>query len=44
MTADRISILIVDDDRLQLQLLREMLTGISGGRWHITACSHATRH
>lgn len=41
MTADRISILIVDDDRLQLQLLREMLTGISGGRWHITACSHA---
>jgi signal transduction histidine kinase/HPt (histidine-containing phosphotransfer) domain-containing protein len=39
--ADRISILIVDDDRLQLQLLREMLTGISGGRWHITACSHA---
>lgn len=41
MTAERIDILIVDDDRLQLQLLREMLTGISGGRWNITACSHA---
>lgn len=36
-----LSILIVDDDRLQLQLLREMLAGISGGRWTITACSHA---
>lgn len=41
MTADSLRLLIVDDDRLQLQLLREMLAAISGGRWSITACTHA---
>lgn len=33
-------ILLLDDDKLQLQLLQEMLRRIGGNRWQIFACSH----
>lgn len=35
-------ILILDDDRLQLQLLQEMLRRIIGDRWKVFACHHVT--
>lgn len=34
-----LSIVIIDDDPFQLQLVCEMLRGMSGGRWRICACS-----
>lgn len=37
-----ISILILDDDRLQLQLLTEMFSRIAGARWQITAVRSAS--
>lgn len=37
----RSGFLIVDDDRLQLQLLKEMLARLSQGRCAVTACSSA---
>ena len=33
-------ILILDDDKLQLQLLQEMLRRIAGGTWQVFACNH----
>lgn len=36
-----VSILILDDDRLQLQLLTEMFSRTAGARWQITACRSA---
>ena len=33
-------ILILDDDKLQLQLLQEMLRRIVGDTWHVFACNH----
>ena len=39
---DCLSVLIVDDDRLQLQLLKEMLAKIGGTRFSVTATMHAT--
>ncbi len=33
-------ILILDDDKLQLQLLQEMLRRIVGGTWQVFACNH----
>lgn len=41
MLPDDMKVLILDDDRLQLRLLEEMLARISGGKWKITACSRA---
>lgn len=35
-------ILILDDDSLQLQLLREMLHRLVGSNWKIMACNHIT--
>lgn len=35
-------ILILDDDRLQLQLLQEMLRRIIGDSWKVFACHHVT--
>lgn len=39
--ADGVKVLILDDDRLQLKLLGEMLARLSGGRWRVTACDRA---
>lgn len=36
---DRLSVLAVDDDALQLQLLREMLSSLSASRWEVVTCS-----
>lgn len=33
-----LDIIIVDDDKLQLQLLTEMLSRLSGGKWRLTVC------
>ncbi|MDO4159463.1 MAG: hybrid sensor histidine kinase/response regulator [Prevotellaceae bacterium] len=33
-------IVILDDDKLQLQLLKEMLARVSEEKWHISLCSH----
>lgn len=33
-------VLILDDDKLQLQLLQEMLRRIAGNSWHVFACNH----
>ena len=33
-------ILILDDDKLQLQLLQEMLRRIAGNTWQVFACNH----
>ena len=33
-------ILILDDDKLQLQLLQEMLRRIVGDTWQVFACDH----
>ena len=33
-------VLILDDDKLQLQLLQEMLRRIAGDSWQVFACSH----
>lgn len=41
MPAEGVKVLILDDDRLQLKLLGEMLARLSGGRWSVTACSRA---
>ena len=38
----RLSVLIVDDDRLQLQLLKEMLGKINGMTFNVTTTSNAT--
>ena len=36
---DSLSVLAVDDDALQLQLLREMLSSLSASRWEVVTCS-----
>ena len=35
-------LLILDDDKLQLQLLQEMLRRLAGGSWQVFACNHVT--
>ena len=35
-------ILLLDDDRLQLQLLEEMLRRKTSGEWHIFSCQHVS--
>lgn len=35
-------ILILDDDKLQLQLLQEMLRRLVGNSWKVIACNHVT--
>ena len=35
-------ILILDDDKLQLQLLQEMLRRTAGNDWQVIACNHVT--
>ena len=35
-------ILIIDDDSLQLQLLQEMFSRITSGRWNIITCQHTS--
>ena len=37
---DTYKVLIVDDDSLQLQLLKELLANIKPGRWNVIACQH----
>ena len=39
-TRDSLDIIIIDDDKLQLQLLMEMLSRLSEGRWRLTVCRH----
>lgn len=36
---DSLTVLAVDDDALQLQLLREMLSSLSASRWEVVTCS-----
>lgn len=39
-TTDKsISILVIDDDAMQLKLMGDMLARLSCGKWHITLCS-----
>ena len=35
-------LLILDDDKLQLQLLQEMLRRLAGDSWQVFACNHVT--
>lgn len=35
-------LLILDDDKLQLQLLQEMLSRMAGEKWQVFACNHVT--
>ena len=35
-------LLILDDDKLQLQLLQEMLRRLAGNSWQVFACNHVT--
>ena len=35
---ESLNIIIIDDDKLQLQLLTEMLSRLSGGKWRLTVC------
>lgn len=37
---DTYKVLIVDDDSLQLQLLKELLANVKSGRWNVIACQH----
>lgn len=37
---DTYKVLIVDDDSLQLQLLKELLANVKPGRWNVIACQH----
>ena len=39
-TRDSLDIIIIDDDKLQLQLLMEMLSRLSEGKWRLTVCRH----
>lgn len=38
----RRNVLILDDDKLQLQLLKEMINNLTGRLWHIVTTQHAT--